>query len=290
MTGSINKSQAEFSNNLQSKGRSKSRTNSWLPEAVSATVDGLGLKSIIAQQLDYDHLLALMDEAKLCSLIGPLPLSRPVEVTKQLEKSGGLQNLSSQKGQLAIASWGMRYRAAQVLRELSETTSMLMATYERRQLKNPQIVLRALAMLGMIAFVPGTDVLRRDLAAIFKGSPEDMPGLIKSFRKAALIGDDTVSVVNQRIQNDSTWSTWTDQFLKEGKELESLYRFSTYTGVAEPDALTTNPAEENCYNALDDALLTEFFSIIAGIATRLTKDSRSPKNKGKVHQGGGEKP
>jgi hypothetical protein len=290
MTGSINKSQAEFSNNLQSKGRSKSRTNSWLPGAVSAAMNGLGLKSIIAQQLDYDHLLALMDEAKLCSLIGPLPLSRPAEVTKQLEKSGGLQNLSSQKGQLAIASWGMRSKAVQVLRELSETASMLMATHEHGQLKKSQIVLRSLAMLGMIAFVPGTDVLRRDLAAILKGSPEDMPGLIKSFRKAALIGDDAVSAVNQRIQGDSTWSTWTEQFLKEGKELERLHRISTYPDVAEPDAPKTNPTEGNCYNSLDDALLTEFFNIIASIATRLTKDSGSPKNKGKVHQGGGEKP
>jgi hypothetical protein len=53
MTGSINKSQTEFPNNLQSKGRSKSRTNSWLPGAVSATVDGLGLAKVGTTFCEY---------------------------------------------------------------------------------------------------------------------------------------------------------------------------------------------------------------------------------------------
>jgi hypothetical protein len=290
MTGSNKQNTAEFPNTLQSHGRSKSRTKSWLSGAVSATVNGLGLKSIIEQPLDYDQLLTLMDEAKLCGLIGPLPLSRPLEVFNQMEKSGGLQNLSSQKGQLAIASWGIRHRAVQVLQELSETTSMLMATHEHGQLKKSGIVLRSLAMLGMIAFIPGTDILRRDLATILKGSPENMPGLIKSFRNLALIGDDVVVVVNQRVQNDSIWSTWTEHFLNVGIELETLHKVSNYPSIAEPEAPITNPEEGFGYNSLDDALLTEFFSIIASIATRLTKDSLSPKNKGKIHQGEGVKP
>ncbi len=198
---------------------SENNSNWWLPEAVSATVHGLCLSPAMLHRMNYKQVLGHMDEARLSRLVEPLMLSSPAEVARQLEKAGGPQVLFSQVAQTAIASWSTIHRAVRVLRELSKTVLALLRAYRQGQLTNPQAVLRSLPVVVMSRFVPGSETLRADLAAILKGSAEDTPGLIKSFREAALSGDSTVLAIDRRIQSDPVWSGWVQVFLREGEDL-----------------------------------------------------------------------
>lgn len=198
---------------------SESNSNWWLPEAFSATVRGLCLSPALLRRMNYEQVLAHMDEARLSRLVEPLPLASPAEVARQLEKAGGPRLLFSQAAQTAIASWGTIYQAVRILRELSKTVLALLRAYRQGQLTNSRAVLRSLPVLVMSRFVPGSETLRADLAAILKGSSEDVPELIKSLRTAALSGDVAVLAIDQRIQADPVWSGWVLVFLREGRDL-----------------------------------------------------------------------
>jgi len=198
---------------------SESNSNWWLPEAVSATVRGLCLSPAMLHGMNYEQVLGHMDGARLSRLVEPLPLSSPAEVARQLEKAGGPRVLFSQAAQTAIASWSTIYQTVRVLRELSKTVMALLRAYRRGQLANSHAVLRILPVLAMSRFVPGSETLRDDFAAILKGSAEDAPGLIKSFRTAALSGDTAVLEIDRRIQADPVWSGWVQVFLIEGRDL-----------------------------------------------------------------------
>jgi hypothetical protein len=169
--------------------------------------------------MNYEQVLGQMDEARLSRLVEPLPLSSPAEVARQLEKDGGPGVLFSQAAQTAIASWNTIYQAVRVLRELSKAVPALLRAYRQGQLVNSGAVLRILPILAISRFVPGSEALRDDFAAILKGSAEDAPGLIKSFRTAALSGDVAVLTIDQRIQADPVWSSWVQVFLREGRDL-----------------------------------------------------------------------
>lgn len=198
---------------------SEGNDNWWLPKAFSATVRGLGLSPAMLHRMNYEDVLAHIDEARLSRLVEPLPLSSATEVARQIEKAGNPQVLFSQGAQTAIASWGTTYQAVRVLNELSRTVRALLRAYRQGQLLNSHAVLRILPVLAMSRFVPGNEALRTDLAAILKGSPQDGPGLIKNFRTAALSGDIAVLAADQRIQADPVWSGWLQVFLKEGRDL-----------------------------------------------------------------------
>ncbi len=170
-------------------------------------------------RMNYEQVLGQMDEARLSRLVEPLPLSSPAEVARQLEKAGGPQVLFSQAAQTAISSWNTIYQAVRVLRELSKAIPALLRAYRQGQLVNSGAVLRILPVLAMSRFVPGSEALRDDLAAILKGSAENAPGLIKSFRTAALSGDTAILAIDRRIQADAVWSGWVRIFLREGRDL-----------------------------------------------------------------------
>ena len=198
---------------------SGSNSNWWLPEAYPATVRGLCLSPAMLHRMNYEQVLGQMDEARLSRLVEPLPLSTPAEVARQLEKAGGPGVLFSQAVQTAIASWNTIYQAVQVLRELSKAVPALLRAYRQGQLTNSHVVLRVLSVLAMSRFVPGSEAIRADLAVILKGSAEDAPGLIKSFRIAALSGDTAVIEIDRRIQADPVWSGWVQIFLREERDL-----------------------------------------------------------------------
>jgi hypothetical protein len=198
---------------------SENNSNWWLPEAFSPAVRGLCLSQAMLHKMNYEQVLAHVDEARLSRLVEPLPLSRPSEVARQVEKAGGPQTLFSQTAQTAIASWGTVYQATWILRELSKTALALLRAYRQEQLANSHAVLRILPVLTMSRFVPGSETLRADFAAILKSSAEDTTGLIRSFRAAALSGDVAVLAIDQRIQADPVWSGWVQVFLKEGRGL-----------------------------------------------------------------------
>ena len=198
---------------------SESNSNWGLPEAFSAAVRGLCLSPAMLHRMNYEQVLAHIGEARLSRLVEPLPLSRPEEVARQIEKAGGPKVLFSQAARTAIASWGTIYQVVRVLRELSKTVLALLRAYRQGQLANSHAVLRILPVLAMSRFVPGSETLRSDFAAILKGSSEDVPDLIKSFRTAALSGGVAVLTIDQRIQADPVWSGWVQVFLREGRDL-----------------------------------------------------------------------
>ncbi|MDP2731007.1 MAG: hypothetical protein Q8O55_11090 [Dehalococcoidales bacterium] len=198
---------------------SESNSNWWLPEAFPATVQGFCLSPAMLRRMNCEQVLRYIDEARLTRLVEPLPLCRPAEVTRQLEKAGGPRVLFSQATQTAIASWSTIHQAVRVLRELSKTILALLRAYRQGHLTNSQAVLRALPVLVMSCFVPGSETLRDDFAAILKGSAQDIPGLIKSFRTAALSGDTAVLAIDRRVQSDPAWSGWIQVFLREGRDL-----------------------------------------------------------------------
>jgi hypothetical protein len=206
---------------------SEGHNNWWLPAAFSAAVQGLYLNPAMLHRMNYEQVLAHMDEARLFRLVEPLPLSRPSEVARQLEEAGGPQALFCTAAQAAIASWGTMHRAVQVLRELSRTISALLRAHRQGQLGDSHTVLRSLSVIAISGFVPGSGALRGDLAAILGGSPEDVPGLIKNFRIVALSSNEAVTAIDQRIQADPVWSLWVQTFLKEGRDLVRLCRPST---------------------------------------------------------------
>ncbi len=179
-------------------------------------------------KMNYEQVLSHMDEARLSRLVEPLPLCGATEVARQIEQAGGTRVLFAQVAQTAIASWGTIYQAVRVLRELSKTALALLRAYRRGQLTNSQAVLRVLPVLAISRFVPGSEALRADLAAILKGSAEDVPGLIKVFRTAALSGDIAVLAIDQRIQSDPVWSGWVQAFLLAGRDLCQLSKPVTH--------------------------------------------------------------
>ena len=198
---------------------SESNSNWWLPEAFPATVQGLCLSPTMLRRMNCEQVLGHLDEARLSRLVEPLPLYRPAEVARQIEQAGGPRVLFSQAAQTAIASWSTIHQTVRVLRELSKTVLALLRAYHQGQLTSSQAVLRALPVLAMSRFVPGSETLGADLAAILKGSAEDAPGLIKSFRTAALSGDTAILAIDRRIQADPVWLGWVQIFLREERDL-----------------------------------------------------------------------
>lgn len=215
-------------------------SNWWLPEAVSATVRGLCLSPAMLHGMNCEQVLGHMDEARLSRLVEPLPLCRPAEVARQIERAGGPQVLFSQATQTIIASWSTIYQAVQVLRELSKTALALLRAYRQGQLTNSHAVLLSLPVLAMSRFVPENEALRADLAAILKGSTQDTPGLIKSFRTAALSGDIAVLAIDRRIQSDPVWSGWVQVFLREEKDLCQLSKPVTHWEFPESEIAERN--------------------------------------------------
>lgn len=134
---------------------SESNNSSWILEAFSAARQGLGLSSSIFRKADYELVLTDMDEVRLSRLVQPLPLSSPSKVGKQIEEAGGIQALFSPAAKAAIAVWGTRHRAVQILRELSKTVSVLLRAYQQGQLNNAAAILRTLPVIAMSAFTPG---------------------------------------------------------------------------------------------------------------------------------------
>ncbi len=219
---------------------SESTSNWWLREAFPATAQGLCLSQVMLRKMNYEQVLDHLDEARLSRLIEPLPLCRPPEVAQQLEQAGGTQALFSRSSQKAIASWNKMYQAVRILRELSKTVMALLKAYRQGQLANPQIVLRSLPVLAMSHFVPGSEAIRGDLAAILKGSAQDTPGLIKKYCMAVLSRDTAVLSIDRRIQSDPVWSGWVHLFLREERDVCQPPRPVTYWEFPESEIAEGN--------------------------------------------------
>ena len=182
-------------------------------------MQGLRLSWAMQRRMNYEKVLNDMDEARLSRMVEPLPLYRPAEAASRIDQAGGPRVLFSPAAETTITYWSKIHQAVRVMRELSKTVLVLLRAYRQGQLSNSHAVLRILPVLAMSCFVPGSETLRADLAAILKGSTEDAAGLIKRFRAAALCGDVAVLATDQRIQADPVWSGWVQAFVGEGRDL-----------------------------------------------------------------------
>ncbi len=174
-------------------------------------------------------ILTHIDEQRLSLLVEPLALTRPSEVSRQLETLGGPEVLFSDPAQVAIASWVKAHQALPILREMAQAVSSLLKAYQKGDMANSQAVLRALPVLYMCAFVSGGEGLRQDLADILGCSSPHVPGLIRSYKIAAILADHSrVGEVDRRIRCDSMWSSWVQLFLQEGNAIIRLSRPVTH--------------------------------------------------------------
>jgi hypothetical protein len=173
--------------------------------------------------------MANMDEDRLSRLMGPLPLAKPSDVAHQLEQAGGTTILFTGAGQAAVQAWGAIHQAAQVLQELSKAVPGLLKAQRQSKLVNPRAVLRALPVLAMSAFLTEGEELRQDLSGIMGVDIEDVPALIRKYRKAAEAGQtDVVDAVDRRIRADALWGPWAQAFVKEGGELARPQETATH--------------------------------------------------------------
>jgi hypothetical protein len=277
MTGSIEKKSDEGLGHLPQTSGNKE----WLLKAFAVTADRLSLSPNLLQKTDYEQFLMHIDEARLFRLLKPLSVLQPSEITAQLAQVGGDQFLYSTKARRIIVSWSERHRAIQVLSELSETTSMLQRFHQQDGSYYVRAALQTLAVMCMLAFISENEKLTGDLSTILRGSPEDIPGLIKSYRIAISSKSEVVTLVDERIKGDTMWSTWAEQLLKEIQDSEIFYNTSI-CGTKESHLLKNGELNEYYSTSFDDALLGEFFSIIASIAMRLTADNVLHNNKDKL--------
>jgi hypothetical protein len=134
----------------------------------------------------------------------------------------------------------------------------------------------------MLAFVPGNEKIKGDLSMILRGSPEDMPGMIRNYGIAVVSKNKVVTLVDERIEGDPIWSTWAEQLLREIQDLAIFCNVSTDVGI--PESLLPQNSKFSEYGSasFDEVLLSEFFSIIANIAVRLTSGNALNNNKGEL--------
>jgi len=273
MTGSIEKKSDEGLGHLPLKSGNKE----WLLEAFSVIADRLYLSPDILQATECEQFLMQIDEARLFRLLEPLSVFQPSEIGAQLVKAGGHRILHSQEAHRAIVSWNDGHQAAQVLSEVSKATSILLRIHQQGDGFHSRSALRTLAVMCMLAFIPGNEKLKNDLSTILRDPSDDVPGLIKNYRIAISSKSEVVTLVDERIKGDPMWSTWAEQLLKEIQDLEIFYNTTK-----ESHLLKNGELNEYYSTSLDDALLGEFFSIIASIATRLTADNALHNNKDKL--------
>ncbi|WP_332445403.1 hypothetical protein [Dehalococcoides mccartyi] len=254
----------------------------WLLKAFIVTVDRLNLSPDILKKNDCAQCLVHIDEARLFKLLEPLSALQPAEIDAQLEKEGDHQVIYSRETQQTIASWSERHQAVQVISELSKATSMLLGIQQQGNECHLRTSLRTLAVICMLAFVPGNEKIKGDLSMILRGSPEDMPGMIRNYGIAVVSKNKVVTLVDERIEGDPIWSTWAEQLLREIQDLAIFCNVSTDVGI--PESLLPQNSKFSEYGSasFDEVLLSEFFSIIANIAVRLTSGNALNNNKGEL--------
>jgi len=202
-----------------------SRNEQWLPKVFESTSKGLGLSPQLRRRINPEPILIHLDEPLLYRMVQPLVLTRPATVSRQLVQLGGPEVLVSDPAQVAIASWGKTYQAVPILREVMQAVSSLLKAHQKGELANPQVVLRALPVLSMCNFFPEEEVFRNDLASILGCASPDVPGLIRSYKTAALLADNPrVSAIDRRILSDPIWSVWVQGFIQEGNAIIKLSR------------------------------------------------------------------
>jgi hypothetical protein len=260
----------------------------WLLKAFTVTVDRLNLSQDVLKKNDCERCLVHIDDARLFKLLEPLSVVQPAEIGAQLEKVGDQQVLYSQETQQTISSWSERHRAVQVISELSKATSMLLGAQPQDNGCHLHTALRTLTVICMLAFVPGNEKIKDDLATILASSPEDMPGMIRSYAVAAGSKAKVVTLVDERIAGDPIWSTWAEQLLQEIQDLAIFCNVSTDVGIPESFLPQNSKFSEYGSASFDEALLNEFFSIIANIAVRLTAGNTLNNNKGELPKNKGE--
>ena len=205
----------------------------WLLKAFTITVDRLNLSPDILKKNDCERCLAHIDEARLFQLSEPLSLLQPAEISAQLEKDRDQQVLYSRETQQTITSWSERHQAVQVISELSKATSMLLGIQQQGNECHLHTALRTLTVICMLAFVPGNEKIKGDLAMILRSSPEDMPGMIRRYAVAVGSKAKVVTLVDERIEGDPIWSSWAEQLLQEIQDLAIFYNVSTEVGIPE---------------------------------------------------------
>ena len=261
----------------------------WLLKAFTVTVDRLNLSPAILKKNDCDRCLAHIDEARLFQLSEPLSVLQPAEISAQLEKERDQQILYSRETQQTITSWSERHQAVQVISELSKATSMLLGAQQQDNECHLHTALRTLTVICMLAFVPDNEKIKGDLSMILRSSPEDMPGMIRSYVVAVGSKAKVVTLVDERIAGDPIWSTWAEQLLQEIQNLAIFCNVSTDVRIPESFLPQNNKFSEYGSASFDEALLSEFFSIIANIAVRLTSGNDLNNNKDELPTNKGER-
>jgi hypothetical protein len=140
----------------------------------------------------------------------------------------------------------------------------------------------------MLAFVPGNEKIKGDLSMILRSSPEDMPGMIRSYVVAVGSKAKVVTLVDERIEGDPIWSNWAEQLLQEIQDIARFCSVSTEVGIPESFLVQNSKFSEYGSASFDEALLNEFFSIIANIAVRLTSGNDLNNNKDELPTNKGE--
>lgn len=285
MTGSIEKKSDNDLGHLPQRSGSKE----WLLKAFAVTVDGLNLSPAILKKNDCEQFLMHIDEARLFRLLEPMSALQQPEISAQLEKDRDQQVLYSRETQQTITSWSERHQAVQVISELSKATSMLLGAQQQGNEYHLRTALRTLAVICMLAFVQGNEKIKGDLSMILRSSPEDMPGMIRSYVVAVGSKAKVVTLVDERIEGDPIWSSWAEQLLQEIQDIARFCNVSTEVGIPESFLVQNSKFSEYGSASFDEALLNEFFSIIANIAVRLTSGNDLNNNKDELPTNKGER-
>lgn len=211
-------------------------------EALQPAVDVLQLGQTVIRRMKLSWLKDNLDDTKVERIIGPLPLEKPCEIGEQLEKIGGVGIFFSEPGNTEIKAWWATHELYDVLSDLGLAVAAILKAYPCGKLMvNLHMVTRALATLAMSAVMPGSELLRHDLADILGSGPEDGVSLIGQYRKIVLSGDMKVVVaIDQRIMSDSMWGPWAENFLDHCGEMLRPQKAITEWIFPETAALETN--------------------------------------------------
>lgn len=193
------------------------KTQLW--STLSAVIQRLSFRGSLARRIRPRRLQDNLDDPRLGRLVAPLSLSTPHQVIQELDRRGGSQILLSGEWQTAINARLAENQVNEVLSELANSVAAALEAHRRGRLPvSLPVAARGLATVSMSSFVPGSDVLRKDLSNILSARPESA-GLISRYRTVILSGDTaTIDAVDRRISRDRTWGCWAEVFSREAAE------------------------------------------------------------------------
>jgi hypothetical protein len=154
-----------------------------------------------------------LGEEKLLALSRPLNLNK--DFTEQIEALPAPETLPDENWHQTIQSWPSLGQVWAILGTLLEVTSELTEKFQQRKLQaKPEIVCRALVILGLAPLVPQGNHLVRDIALILKSEPAHPVELIKRYAQAVSENDLTsLDQVEASIARYQLWQEWSERFM-----------------------------------------------------------------------------